>query len=89
MIAAYSRRGPPQMPMRKYIGSSMTSQKTKKRKKSSAMNTPIMPVSRSRKSAKYPFTPFSMPHDARMQRNESSAVSSTIVMLMPSTPTMY
>ena len=28
LMAAYSRRGPPQMPMRKYIGSSMTSQNT-------------------------------------------------------------
>jgi hypothetical protein len=28
LIAAYSRRGPPHTPMRKYIGSSMTSQKT-------------------------------------------------------------
>ena len=28
LIAAYSLRGPPQMPIRKYIGSSITSQKT-------------------------------------------------------------
>ena len=28
LIAAYSRRGPPQMPIKKYIGSSITSQKT-------------------------------------------------------------
>ncbi len=28
LIAAYSRRGPPHTPIRKYIGSSMTSQKT-------------------------------------------------------------
>ena len=28
LIAAYSRRGPPQTPIRKYIGSSITSQKT-------------------------------------------------------------
>ena len=27
LMAAYSRRGPPQTPMRKYIGSSITSQK--------------------------------------------------------------
>ena len=27
LMAAYSRRGPPQMPMRKYIGSSIISQK--------------------------------------------------------------
>src|SRR5512145_3100149 len=29
-MAAYSRRGPPQMPIRKYIGSNMTYQKKKK-----------------------------------------------------------
>ena len=28
LMAAYSRRGPPQMPIRKYIGSSITSQNT-------------------------------------------------------------
>ena len=28
LIAAYSRRGPPQTPIRKYIGSSITSQNT-------------------------------------------------------------
>ena len=36
-----------------------------------------------------PSRAFSIPNDASMQRNESSAVSSTIVMLMPSTPTKY
>ena len=44
LIAAYSLRGPPQMPISKYIGTSMASQKTKNRKKSSAMKTPSMPV---------------------------------------------
>jgi len=39
-IAAYFRRGPPQIPMRKYIGTSTASQKTNHRKKSSAANTP-------------------------------------------------
>ncbi len=28
LIAAYSRRAPPQIPIRKYIGTSMTSQNT-------------------------------------------------------------
>ena len=39
-MAAYFRRGPPQMPMRKYIGTSTNSQKTNQTKKSSAVNTP-------------------------------------------------
>ena len=43
-MAAYSLRGPPQMPIRKYIGSSITSQKTKNRKKSRATNTPMVPT---------------------------------------------
>ena len=89
MIAAYSRRGPPHTPMRKYIGRSIISQKTKNRKKSRAQNTPIMPVSSRRKSAKYPFTPVAIPNDANMQRKQRSAVSSTIVMLSPSMPTKY
>jgi hypothetical protein len=52
LIAAYSRRGPPHTPIRKYIGRSIISQKTKNRKKSRAQKTPIMPVSSMRKSAK-------------------------------------
>jgi hypothetical protein len=53
-IAAYSRWGPPHMPIRKYMGRSITSQNMKKRKKSSDRKTPITPVSKRRKSAKYP-----------------------------------
>ncbi len=43
LIAAYSRRGPPQTPIRKYIGNSMTSQNTKNRKKSSEGKRPALP----------------------------------------------
>ena len=69
------------------MGRSISSQKTKNRKKSRATKVPIIPVSRRRKSAKYPFTAFSMPKDANMQRKQRSAVSTTMVMLMPSMPT--
>ena len=48
-----------------------------------------MPVSSSRKSAKYPLSAFSIPNEAIMQRNDSSAVRATMVMLSPSTPTKY
>src|SRR5262245_17112546 len=89
LMAAYSRRGPPQMPIRKYIGRSITSQKIKKRKKSRATKTPIMPASNNKKSAKYPLTPLSMPQEAKIQRKHNRAVSSTIEMLRPSTPTKY
>ena len=51
LIAEYSRLELPQMPMRKYIGTNMTSQKTKNSRKSSATKAPIMPVcSTSRKT---------------------------------------
>ena len=45
LIDAYLRSGPPHTPMRKYIGSSTISKKTKKRMRSSARNVPIMPIS--------------------------------------------
>ena len=51
LMAAYARRGPPQMAMMKYIGTSTVSQKTKNSRKSSAMKTPSMPVCSSRKNA--------------------------------------
>ena len=44
LIAEYSRLALPQMPMRKYIGTSMTSQNRKNSKKSRETNAPIMPV---------------------------------------------
>jgi hypothetical protein len=43
-MAAYRRRSPPQMPMRKYIGTSETSKKRKKRKRSAAQKTPSTEV---------------------------------------------
>ena len=46
LIAAYWRCSPPQTPIRKYIGSSTTSKKTKKRMRSCATNVPTIPVSR-------------------------------------------
>jgi hypothetical protein len=51
LMAAYSRRGPPQMPMRKYMGSSMNSKNRKNRKKSSATKQPTTLVLSSRYSA--------------------------------------
>ena len=43
-MAEYSRLSLPQMPMRKYIGTSITSQNRKNSKKSSDMNAPSIPV---------------------------------------------
>ena len=43
-MAEYSRLALPQIPIRKYIGTSMTSQNRKNSRKSSAMNAPSMPV---------------------------------------------
>ena len=86
LIAAYSLREPPQIPIRKYIGRSITSQKIKNKKKSMETKTPIIPASRSKKRAKYPFTAFSIFHEANMQIKESNAVSMIIGALNPSTP---
>ncbi len=44
LIAEYRRFELPQMPIRKYIGTSMTSQNRKKSRKSSDMNAPSIPV---------------------------------------------
>ena len=85
-IAAYSRWGPPHIPMRKYMGKSINSQKTKNKKKSKARNTPIIPVSRSRNKAKYPFTPLSIFQLTKMHKNESNGVRIIIGRLNPSTP---
>ena len=85
-IAAYSRWGPPHIPMRKYMGKSINSQKTKNKKKSKARNTPIIPVSRSRNKAKYPFTPLSIFQLTKIHKNESNGVRIIIGRLNPSTP---
>ena len=47
LIAAYSRLALPQIPIRKYIGTSTSSQNTKNRIRSNAMNVPAIPVSSS------------------------------------------
>ncbi len=47
LIAAYSRFADPQIPIRKYIGTSTISQNTKNRIRSKAMKVPAMPVSSS------------------------------------------
>ncbi len=44
-MEAYSRLAEPQIPIRKYIGTSTISQKTKNRIRSNAMKVPAMPVS--------------------------------------------
>src|SRR5512134_3231414 len=72
--------------MRKYIGTRPISQKTKKIKRSSAMNTPSMPVSRKRNSIMYGLTRSLMLNEARMASGVRSVVSRTIVSERPSTP---
>ena len=48
LIEAYSRLGPPQTPIMKYIGSRTSSKKMKNRIRSWATKVPTMPVSRTR-----------------------------------------
>jgi hypothetical protein len=44
LMAAYSRLGPPHSPIRKYIGTRTSSQKTKNRTRSKATKVPAIPV---------------------------------------------
>ncbi len=46
LMAAYCRFGPPHTPIMKYIGSSTSSKKTKKRMRSWPTKVPFIPVSR-------------------------------------------
>jgi hypothetical protein len=55
LIEAYSRFSLPQIPMRKYIGTSTSSQKMKNRIRSNAMKVPAIPVSSSSISARNAF----------------------------------
>jgi len=55
LIDAYSRLGPPQTPIMKYIGSSTISKKMKNRMRSWATNVPFMPTSSSSTSARNAF----------------------------------
>ena len=81
------RRSWPQMPIRKYIGTSETSQKTKNRKKSSAQNTPTSPNSSNNRNAKNCLTCLSMDrHETRTHSGVSKVDSITSHRLMPSMP---
>src|SRR6201987_3796292 len=78
------------MPMRRYMGTSIASQKTKKRKKSSAMKTPSMPVCSTRNQTQYSFTRFSIAvQDERSEIQPSSVVSMMSRNEMPSMPSTY
>src|SRR5579871_2215758 len=89
LSAAYSLRPVPQIEMRKYIGTSSTSQNRKKSRKSREVNTPRTPVSRISIQAKYSFVRRSMLHEMSTDSNVRPVVSSTSGTLSPSTPTWY
>src|SRR5258708_2182410 len=62
------RRSWPQMPIRKYMGISITSQNKKKRNRSSETKTPMTPVSSTSSEMKKPFTRWSIDfQDARIE----------------------
>ena len=74
----------------KYMGIIVISQNMKKKKTSSAMNTAIIAPSTSSTRHMNALTCVSIDRqDERTQSGESPAVSTTISMLMPSTPTAY
>ncbi len=81
------RRSCPQMPIRKYMGTSITSQNTKKRMRSRARKTPIMPVSSTSSMMKNSFTRVRMlSHEASMAMGVRNVVRITSHRLRPSTP---
>ena len=89
LIAAYSLRGPPHIPIKKYIGRSIISQKTNHRKKSNEQKSPIIPKSRRRYIAKYPFWAFLIFQLAKVATKHTIAVRSIIGAEMPSNPIRY
>ena len=74
--------------MMKYIGTSTTSQNTKNTMRSSERKTPMSAASSSSIQAVYAFTRSVSFADASRPIGNSSAVSTTMKRLMPSTPTM-
>src|SRR5512146_1894611 len=75
------------MPIRKYIGTRVNSQKTKKRIRSVARKTPSIPVSSERKKSIKPLTrSWTALQVDRIATGVSSAVSRTIISPSPSTP---
>ncbi len=74
--------------MRKYIGTSTISKNTKNRMRSSARNTPSSAASSTSIQTVNPFWRGSFA-DAMRPTTNSSAVSTTMKRLMPSTPRWY
>jgi len=75
------------MPIRKYMGMSITSQKRKKRKRFSERKTPTIPTSRSSSITKNSFTrAWMLVHEARIEIGVRNVVRMTRNRLIPSTP---
>ena len=88
-IAANSRRSLPHPWMRKYIGTSSSSQKMKNAMRSRERKMPMTAPSSIRNHAMYAFTRCSMYFsDASRPIGKITAVMTTMKRLMPSTPTM-
>jgi hypothetical protein len=88
LIAAYTRRPLPQMPITRYIGNSRASKKMKNRRRSRATNAPSIAVSSASRAAMKYTTCFSIRHEARIDSGIRNAVSTTMNTLIPSTPRM-
>ena len=88
-IAAYRRFALPHPAMRKYIGTSIASQNTKNATRSRERKIPMIAVSSRRNQNVYALTRCSMPRaDASRPIGNSTAVTTTMKRLKPSTPTM-
>ena len=86
LTAACTRRSPPQIPMMKYIGTSITSQNTKNTSRSSERKTPMMPASSSSIATAYSRTRCFTPLLAASEIGNRNAVSTTSSSEMPSMP---
>ena len=84
-IAAKPRFSCPQIAIRKYMGTSITSQKKKNRNRSRAVKTPTTPARvHSRLNWKNPARSVTSVQDAATATAPSSTVSATIIRLKPS-----
>ena len=88
-IAEYSRRPVPQTEMRKNMGTSSSSQKMKKRMRSSETKTPMTAACSARSHMKYSRVRVSTRHETRTAATPRMPFSRTSGALRPSTPIRY
>ena len=89
LIDAYIRFSPPQMPMRRYIGTSTISKKAKNSRRSSERNTPSSPASRTSIATMYCLVRSVIDFDPAIASVMRIPVRTIIQSEMPSTPSRH